>query len=119
MNLGSFSLTLPVSDIEKSSQFYQALGFTVIDGGHRNKKYPDTDTCRWRILQSDETVISLFEDGIVSPILAFNPPDLAHFRQALEQKAIPFEETGDENGEGPLTISLHDPDGRLITFNQG
>jgi catechol 2,3-dioxygenase-like lactoylglutathione lyase family enzyme len=116
MNLGLFSLSLPVRDIEKSSRFYQALGFTVIDGGHRNKKFPDTDSCRWRILQSDETVISLFEGGIKDLVLAFNPPDLNQFQQALSGQDIPFEAMRDEAEDEPVTLSLRDPDGRQITL---
>ena len=34
MDLGNFSISLGVKDLEKSLDFYRKFGFEVIDGGH-------------------------------------------------------------------------------------
>lgn len=46
MDLGDFSLSLNVKSIEESLAFYQKLGFALIDGGHANASFPDTDEAK-------------------------------------------------------------------------
>lgn len=118
MELGNFSLSLPVKNIEKSLAFYQALGFVVIDGGHKNKAYPDTKDSKWRILESKSVVIGLFQGQFDDPILTFNPPDVRTIQKALDSKGIELVARADEGGSDPAFIQLRDPDGNLIMFDQ-
>lgn len=52
MNLGNFSVSLAVKDIEASKQFYQKLGFTVFGGNQAQN---------WLILKNGDHVIGLFQ----------------------------------------------------------
>ena len=38
MELGNFSISLAVKDMEKSLDFYGKFGFEVIDGGHHERR---------------------------------------------------------------------------------
>ena len=118
MVLGNFSLSLPVKDIEKSLVFYQALGFTIIDGGHKNKQYPDTAQSKWRILESQAVVIGLFQGEFDELILTFNPPDVRAIQKKLDAAGIPLQERADEATQGSAYLTLRDPDGNLIMFDQ-
>ena len=118
MELGNFSLSLPVKDIEKSLRFYQALGFRVIDGGHKNKQYPDTPESKWRILEAGSTVIGIFQGQFDEPILTFNPPDVRAIQRQLDKAGIDLNERADEGTTGPAYITLRDPDGNLVMFDQ-
>ena len=73
MNLGNFSISLSVKDINKSVDFYENLGFEVIDGGHTSKGFPDTDTMKWRILSHESVKIGLFQGMFEKNTLTFNP----------------------------------------------
>jgi catechol 2,3-dioxygenase-like lactoylglutathione lyase family enzyme len=118
MELGNFSLSLSVKDIEESIKFYQALGFTVIDGGHKNKQYPDTDESKWRILEAGSAAIGLFQGQFDEPILTFNPPDVRAIQRQLDKAGMMLDDRADENTTGPAFITLCDPDGNLIMFDQ-
>lgn len=118
MELGNFSLSLPVKNIEKSIQFYQALGFTVIDGGHKNKQYPDTSESKWRILEAGPVTIGIFQGQFDEPILTFNPPDVRAIQRHLDKAGIELSQRADETTTGPAFITLRDPDGNQIMFDQ-
>jgi lactoylglutathione lyase len=61
MELGAFSISLAVTDIEASRRFYEKFGFKVFAG--------DT-TQNWLILNDGEHSIGLFQGGsmIRSPV---------------------------------------------------
>ena len=52
MELGAFSVSLTVKDIEASKLFYQKLGFAVFAGNQAQN---------WLILKNGECVIGLFQ----------------------------------------------------------
>jgi catechol 2,3-dioxygenase-like lactoylglutathione lyase family enzyme len=62
LDLGCFSMSLCVADLDRSLAFYEALGFSVIGGEDR-----------WRILSNGPTKLGLFEEEIETNILTFNP----------------------------------------------
>ena len=64
MELGNFSVSLAVKDIEVSKQFYEKLGFIVFGGNQ---------TQNWLILKNGEHVIGLFQGMFEKNILTFNP----------------------------------------------
>ncbi|MCU1240800.1 MAG: Glyoxalase/bleomycin resistance protein/dioxygenase [Candidatus Acidoferrum typicum] len=64
MELGAFSISLAVKDIEASKAFYEEFGFKVFAG----------DASRhWLILKNGPHAIGLFQGMFPKNILTFNP----------------------------------------------
>ncbi len=118
MDLGQFSLSLPVKDMEASLDFYQKLGFEIIDGGHMNEGFPDGENTSWRILKSESVVIGLFHGMFEQHILTFNPTNVRSIQKDLKAKGISLIKEADESTEGPEHIILNDPDGNQIMLDQ-
>lgn len=64
MELGNFSVSLAVKDIEASKAFYEKLGFTVF-GGNQSQN--------WLIMKNGVQNIGLFQGMFENNILSFNP----------------------------------------------
>lgn len=64
MELGAFSISLAVKDIQVSKTFYKKLGFPVF-GGDLSQN--------WLIMKNGEHVIGLFQGMFDRNILTFNP----------------------------------------------
>ena len=64
MDLGAFSISLAVKDIEKSKVFYQKLGFKEVGGDISQN---------WLILRNGDHTIGLFQGMFDKNILTFNP----------------------------------------------
>jgi len=123
MNIGAFSLSLSVQDLEKSKSFYEALGFEVVGG--------DADQ-NWLILRngSGGTTIGLFEGMFPKNMLTFNPgwsadaeplPDFTDIRDIqdrLKIAEIPLGSEIDSESEGPGSLMIEDPDGNPILIDQ-
>jgi lactoylglutathione lyase len=62
MELGAFSISLAVKDIEASKAFYQKLGFRVF-GGEISQK--------WLIMRNGDHIIGLFQ-GMFIGVKLFN-----------------------------------------------
>ena len=120
MNLGRFSVSLAVKDIEASLEFYQKFGFEVIDGGHAHMHdaFADTDTHKWRILKNDSAAIGLFQGMFEDNILTFNPEDLRPIQQTLKESGVEFVSEADMDTTGPCSAVLTDPDGNTILLDQ-
>lgn len=119
MNLGVFSLSIRVKDIEKSLRFYESLGFRVLDGGHVNQVFPDTGNLRWRILEQDSLKIGLFQGMIDENIITFHPENVPELQDHLKNMGLEFEQEVDDSDESPSAAVLRDPDGNLIMFDRG
>lgn len=121
MNIGAFSLSLAVKDIEISKQFYEKLGFTAFAGVLEDK---------WLIMQNGDVTIGLFEGMFEKNMLTFNPgwnnqaenldsfKDIRVLQKELQDKGIPFESMVEENTEGPASFMILDPDGNPILVDQ-
>lgn len=118
MELGVFSMSLNVTDIQASLKFYQILGFEVVDGGHVNEDMPDSDEGKWRILENESVKIGLFEGMFDDNIMTFMPPDVRKIQRRLQANGIDLIAEADEDEEGPAAIVLADPDGNLLMFDQ-
>ncbi len=118
MDLGQFSISLPVKDMEASLDFYQKLGFEVIDGGHMNTGFPDSESTSWRILKSGNTVVGLFHGMFENTIMTFNPKDVRAVQTELKKHNVPLIKEADESTTGPEHILLSDPDGNQIMMDQ-
>ena len=117
MDLGPFSISLSVKEINKSVDFYEALGFKVIDGGHLSKGFPDTDTMKWRVLQNSTVKIGLFQGMFEENILTFNPSDVLSIQTELGKKGVQPEKEANKS-EGFISCILRDPDGNQIMLDQ-
>lgn len=118
MELGQFSVSLAVKDMDTSLVFYQNLGFEVIDGGHMNEGFPDSEHGKWRILQTKGAVIGLFQGMFDSNIMTFNPKDVRSIQKELKSRGTTLIKEADETTEGPEHIMLTDPDGNMIMLDQ-
>lgn len=108
MDLGGFSISLAVKDLKASREFYQKLGFEVIGG----------DGEHWQILKSESAKIGLFQGMFDKNILTWNTTDVRSIQKKLREEGIELIETADESTTGPAHMTLEDPDGNPILFDQ-
>lgn len=121
MELGNFSVSLAVKDIEASKVFYQKLGFTMFAGEQSQN---------WLILKNGAHVIGLFQGMFDKNILTFNPgwdsnaqtlsefTDVRELQRELKQRGLAMLTEADETTSGPASFTLADPDGNPIFFDQ-
>ena len=121
MNLGAFSVSLSVKDLEASREFYQKLGFQPVGGD------PDQN---WQILRNGEITIGLFRGMFEGNILTFNPgwdnqampldefTDVRDLQRQLKSQGIEMTVEADESGTGPASFIIADPDGNTILVDQ-
>ncbi len=108
MELGQFSVSLAVKDIAASRAFYEKLTFKVIDGNQAQG---------WLILQSGTTVIGLFQGMFEKNLMTFNPKDVRAIQAHLKAEGITLIKEA-EGDAGPAHITMVDPDGNPIMFDQ-
>lgn len=116
MNLGVFSLSLKVEDMEKSLKFYEALGFTVADGGHKNMDFPDHETLKWRLLEHESVKLGLFQGMLDGNVLTFHPKDVLSIYYGVKGNDAIVQDEAHVNEHQSFTIK--DPDGNVIMFDQ-
>jgi catechol 2,3-dioxygenase-like lactoylglutathione lyase family enzyme len=121
MQLGCFSVSLAVKDLEISKQFYQKLGFSVF-GGDQSQN--------WLIMKNGDTNIGLFQGMFEKNILTFNPgwdqdarpvekfTDVRDLQKELKEKGIEFSSEADEDSSGPASFIIVDPDGNPVLLDQ-
>jgi lactoylglutathione lyase len=121
MDLGSFSISLSVKNIEASRDFYAELGFEPIGGNVADN---------WLVLRNRDHVIGLFQGMFESNILTFNPGwdqqcnqldsfgDVRELQQLLKERGIVPDSEADESTTGPASMMLTDPDGKQILIDQ-
>ncbi|WP_420434935.1 VOC family protein [Hyphobacterium sp.] len=121
MELGNFSVSLAVKDIAASRAFYEALGFEV---------FHDQTDHGWMILRNETSTIGLFQGMFENNILTFNPgwdragqalddfTDVRDIQKALKAKGIALISETDEDGSGPASVVIQDPDGNTILIDQ-
>src|SRR5262245_6219933 len=121
MELGAFSVSLAVRDLEASRRFYEALGFTAFHGVAAQK---------WLIMKSGDHVIGLFQGLFEKNILTFNPgwdqdarqrpafTDVRELQKQLKARGLKLMTEADESTSGPASFMLADPDGNTILVDQ-
>jgi len=121
MDLGAFSISLAVKDIETSTDFYQKLGFKEIGGDISQN---------WLILRNGDITIGLFRGMFEKNTLTFNPgwdsnannldtfTDIRTLQHRLKEQEMEFVSEADENSTGPASFMLLDPDGNPILVDQ-
>lgn len=108
MELGNFSLSLNVKDIKASRAFYEKLGFEVFDGNEEHN---------WLMLRCGETKLGLFQGMFEQNLLTFNPQDVRAIQKKFKAEGVELI-TEAEGDEGAASITLIDPDGNPILFDQ-
>ena len=121
MNLGAFSVSLAVKDLEASRVFYEKLGFEVVGGDPSEN---------WLILRNSGHTIGLFQGMFDKNILTFNPgwddeaqpvgefTDVRELQRRLKAAGVPLEVEADESATGPASFIVVDPDGNPILVDQ-
>jgi catechol 2,3-dioxygenase-like lactoylglutathione lyase family enzyme len=121
MDLGAFSVSLAVKDLEASRAFYAKLGFEPFHGDASQG---------WLILKNGDHVIGLFQGMFERNTLTFNPgwdqaaspvasyTDVRELQRRLREQGVDFVAEADESGEGPGSFIVVDPDGNPIIVDQ-
>ncbi|HEX8354614.1 MAG TPA: VOC family protein [Pyrinomonadaceae bacterium] len=121
MELGAFSVSLAVKDIEASKLFYEKLGFTVFAGDQSQN---------WLIMKNGDHAIGLFQGMFEKNILTFNPgwdsdarpvgefTDIRELQRRLKDRGVELISEADESSNGPASFMVVDPDGNTILVDQ-
>ena len=121
MQLGNFSMSLAVKDVNVSKAFYEKLGFQSFGGDI---------TQNWVILKNGTTVIGLFQGMFEKNMLTFNPgwdenaqsldsyTDIRELQAELKKDGIAFMTEADSASSGPASFVIQDPDGNPILVDQ-
>ena len=121
MELGAFSISLNVTDLSASREFYETLGFTVFHGSAQQN---------FLIMKNGQTVIGLFQGMFEKNILTFNPgwdqdaqnlaafTDVRDIHTALTRAGVPILNKTLDETSGPGSFAILDPDGNPILFDQ-
>src|SRR5271166_1805428 len=121
MELGAFSISLAVKDIERSRAFYEKFGFRVFAGNASQ---------RWLILKNGAHVIGLFQGMFEKNTLTFNPgwdsnatkldkfTDVRDLQRQLKAQGVKLMTEADEASTGPASFAVMDPDGNPILVDQ-
>ena len=121
MELGAFSISLAVKDLETSRAFYEKLGFKV---------YAGDPSHNYLILKNADHIIGIFQGMFEQNILTFNPgwdqnanpidsfTDVRELQQKLKRDGIEIHTEADESSTGPASFVVIDPDGNPILVDQ-
>jgi lactoylglutathione lyase len=121
MNLGAFSVSLSVKDLEASRAFYSHLGFEEVFGDASQN---------WLILRNGDVTIGLFQGMFEGNILTFNPgwdkeakpldqfTDVRDLQKRIKAAGIQPMAEADEDSSGPASFMIVDPDGNTILVDQ-
>ena len=121
MELGTFSISLNVKDLEVSKSFYEKLGFKVFGGDMAQN---------WLIMKNGDHTIGLFQGMFEKNIMTFNPgwdkngntldafTDVRSLQREIKARGIKIEPEADESTTGPASFIVIDPDGNPILIDQ-
>jgi catechol 2,3-dioxygenase-like lactoylglutathione lyase family enzyme len=121
MELGTFSVSLAVKDIEASKLFYEKLGFAVFAGDQSKN---------WLIMKNGSHAIGLFQGMFDKNILTFNPgwnsdarplekfTDVRELQRQLKERGVELVSEADVTSTGPASLVIVDPDGNTILLDQ-
>ena len=121
MQLGAFSVSLAVKDIQASKNFYENFGFTPVMG--------QVDQ-NWLIMRNGDHVIGLFQGMFERNMLTFNPgwdqnakplgsfTDVRELQRQLKAQGVKLSTEADDSTTGPASFAAVDPDGNPILVDQ-
>jgi lactoylglutathione lyase len=121
MELGAFSISLAVKNLEASRAFYEKFGFKAFAGDASQN---------WLIMKNGNHVIGLFQGMFEKNILTFNPgwdsnaqkldtfTDVRELQRQLKARGAQLLQQADESATGPASFVAMDPDGNQILVDQ-
>ena len=121
MQLGNFSVSLAVKDLQASKAFYEKLGFS---------KFHGDESQNWLIMKNGDQAIGLFQGMFEKNTLTFNPgwdsnakpldsfTDVREIQKHLKGQDVAFVAEADESTKGPASFCVLDPDGNPILVDQ-
>ena len=121
MQLGNFSVSLAVKDLEASRSFYEKLGFKAFGGNAAQG---------WLILKNGAHNLGLFQGMFEKNVLTFNPgwdsnaqrlpsfTDVRELQRQLKAQGVALMQEADESSTGPASFIVLDPDGNPILVDQ-
>jgi lactoylglutathione lyase len=121
MELGNFSISLAVKDINASKAFYEKFGF---------KAFMKDSAKNWLIMKNGDHVIGLFQGMFDKNIMTSNPgwdsdakklaafTDVRELQRQLQSQGVKLEKEADEGTTGPASFVATDPDGNQILVDQ-
>jgi hypothetical protein len=121
MDLGKFSLSLAVKDLQVSKVFYEKFGFEVFGGNEAEN---------WLLLKNGDQTIGLFQDMFERNMLTFVPgwdrndqpldsfTDIREIQRQLKASGVELTMEADESTTGPASLMAVDPDGNPILIDQ-
>ncbi|MFK8030215.1 MAG: VOC family protein [Gammaproteobacteria bacterium] len=121
MELGAFSISLAVKDLQVSKAFYEKLGFSMFAGDAEHG---------YLIMKNGDHLVGLFQGMFEKNMLTFNPgwnqeagslesfTDVRELQRKLKADGINIENEADESTTGPASFVVTDPDGNPILIDQ-
>lgn len=121
MKLGAFSISLSVADLNKSKEFYEALGFSVF-GGQLEHNY--------LIMKNGDSIVGLFQGMFEKNMLTFNPgwdqecktvdgfDDVRAIYKKLKERGESISAVALDSESGPGSFIVTDPDGNPVLIDQ-
>ena len=121
MELGAFSISLAVKDIDASKKFYENFGFKVFAGNLKHK---------YVIMKNGDHLVGLFQGMFEKNIMTFNPgwdanaqklasfTDVRELQRQLKASGVKLATEADETTTGPASFIAVDPDGNQILVDQ-
>jgi catechol 2,3-dioxygenase-like lactoylglutathione lyase family enzyme len=121
MELGAFSISLAVKDLDASRRFYEKFGFTAFAGDAAQN---------WLIMKNGDHVIGLFQGMFERNVLTFNPgwdssarklaafTDVRELQRQLKARGVELQQEADERTTGPASFVAVDPDGNPVLVDQ-
>ncbi len=121
MQLGAFSISLAVKDIQASMAFYEKFGFKVFGGDAAQN---------WLIMKNGDHVVGLFQGMFEKNMLTFNPgwdsnaqplttfTDVRDLQRELKSQGVELMSEADEKTTGPASFIAIDPDGNPVLVDQ-
>ena len=121
VQLGNFSISLAVKDVNASKDFYEKLGFKVTGGDLKHK---------YVVMQNETSTIGLYQGMFEKNSLTYNPgwdrdcktlaefQDVRELQQELKKRGLSPVVAADESTNGPAFFTLTDPDGNPILIDQ-
>ncbi|UCH56941.1 MAG: VOC family protein, partial [Candidatus Bathyarchaeota archaeon] len=106
-DLGRFFLCIGVSDIERSLDFYEGLGFKRVEG---------ESGMGWTIIECGDLKLGLYKGKTGKNLINFLDAGVTKITKRLKKIGVNLEAQPVVLPDSRLITTIEDPDGNLITF---